>query len=100
MWFFSCFGWVVGDEKVIFCNIYGISGLYGFFQNGVFYFIEKYGIFWFQGVVFKIYQGFGGSGFFFGFLLCDQYQVNGVWIVDFEGGSICIVNGVVKVYCK
>ena len=96
----SRLGWAAGDEKVIPRNTYGTSGLYGFFQNGALYSTEKYGTFWLQGAVLKTYQGLGGSGSFLGFPLRDQYQVNGAWTADFEGGSIRTVNGVAKVYRK
>lgn len=96
----SRLGWAAGDEKVIPNNVYGTSGLYGFFQNGALYGTEKYGTFWLQGAVLKTYQGLGGSGSFLGFPTRDQYTVGGAWAADFEGGTIRTVNGVVKVYRK
>ncbi|WP_034384813.1 DUF4384 domain-containing protein [Deinococcus sp. YIM 77859] len=96
----SRLGWAAGDEKVIPRNLYGTSGLYGFFQNGALYSTEKYGTFWLQGNVLRTYQGLGGSGSFLGFPTRDQYLLNGAWAADFEGGSLRTVNGVVKVYRK
>lgn len=91
-------GWAAGDEKIIPRNMYGTSGLYGFFQNGALYSTEKYGTFWLQGDILRTYQGLGGSGSFLGFPTRDQYLLNGAWAADFEGGSLRTVNGVVKVY--
>lgn len=96
----SRLGWAAGDEKVIPQNRYGTSGLYGFFQNGALYGSEKFGTFWLTGGVLKSYQGLGGSGSFLGFPTRDQYQLNGAWAADFEGGTIRTVNGAVKIYRK
>ncbi|PNY82337.1 DUF4384 domain-containing protein [Deinococcus koreensis] len=96
----SRLGWAAGDEKVIPQNSQGTSGLYGFFQNGALYGTEKYGTFWLQGAVLKTYQGLGGSGSFLGFPTRDQYQLQGAWAADFEGGTIRTVNGTPKVYRK
>ncbi|ULH15066.1 DUF4384 domain-containing protein [Deinococcus sp. KNUC1210] len=86
-------GWAAGDEKIIPRNLYGTSGLYGFFQSGALYSTEKYGTFWLVGDLLKKYQGLGGSGSFLGFPTRDQYLANGGWAGDFEGGSIRYVNG-------
>ncbi|QFP77435.1 DUF4384 domain-containing protein [Deinococcus sp. AJ005] len=96
----SRLGWAAGDEKVIPQNLYGTTGLYGFFQNGALYDSQKYGTFWLTGPVLKSYQGLGGSGSFLGFPTRDQYMLNGAWAADFEGGSIRTVNGVSRIYRK
>ncbi|MFK7601088.1 DUF4384 domain-containing protein [Deinococcus sp. SM5_A1] len=96
----SRLGWAAGDEKVIPQNLYGTTGLYGFFQNGALYDSQKYGTFWLTGPVLKSYQGLGGSGSFLGFPTRDQFMQNGVWAADFEGGSIRTVNGVPRIYRK
>ncbi|CAM3254978.1 DUF4384 domain-containing protein [Deinococcus saxicola] len=94
----SRLGWAAGDEKVIPQNLYGTTGLYGFFQNGALYDSQKYGTFWLTGPVLKSYQGLGGSGSFLGFPTRDQYMLNGAWAADFEGGTIRTVNGVARIY--
>ncbi len=93
-------GWAAGDEKIIPRNLYGTTGLYGFFQTGALYSSEKYGTYWLVGDLLKTYQGLGGSGSFLGFPTRDQYLINGGWAGDFEGGSIRYQNGVYKVYRK
>ena len=93
-------GWAAGDEKIIPRNLYGSTGLYGFFQNGALYFSEKYGTFWLTGNLLKKYQGLGGSGSFLGFPTRDGYLLNGNWAGEFEGGSIRFQNGSYQVYKK
>ncbi|AWN22557.1 S-layer protein [Deinococcus irradiatisoli] len=96
----SRLGWAAGDEKIIPRNLYGTSGLYGFFQTGALYSTENYGTFWLTGDLLKKYQGLGGSGSFLGFPTRDQFLMNGGWAGDFEGGSIRFQNGTYKVYRK
>lgn len=93
-------GWAAGDEKIITRNLYGSTGLYGFFQNGALYSSEKYGTYWLTGNLLKKYQGLGGSGSFLGFPTRDQYLLSGGWAADFEGGSIRYQNGSYQVYRK